>query len=81
MKDHEECYALRKQLMSYIDGDLDTMGCDELEAHIENCVDCQINLETLRKTIEICKKTRGDYQLSEEMTIRLYQCLDMEEYL
>jgi anti-sigma factor RsiW len=39
-----------------VDNELDAASCREVEAHIQDCVKCNVCLETLRRTIEICKK-------------------------
>ena len=50
------CQDVLAQLSSYIDGELDSVGCANLEAHLEDCDDCRIVFNTLKKTIELCKK-------------------------
>jgi anti-sigma factor (TIGR02949 family) len=81
MNNHPHCIDLRKKLMDYLDGDLDIKSCEELEAHIAACVDCQINVDTLRKTLEICKKSAMNNPLPSDIRARLYRCLDMDEFL
>ncbi|NNG00517.1 MAG: anti-sigma factor [Desulfobacteraceae bacterium] len=53
--DHEKCLKLFRKLSEYIDRELDDASCREVEHHICQCEPCQACLETLKKTIELCK--------------------------
>ncbi len=45
------CQELKAQLSDYLDGDLDSAVCAELERHLAGCDNCRIVVDTLRKTI------------------------------
>ena len=55
---HADCLRLFAQLSEYLDNELDEINCDSIERHIDTCVPCQVCLQTLKRTIEICKQTR-----------------------
>ena len=55
---HEDCLRLFAQLSEYIDNELDDINCDDIERHIGTCVPCRVCLQTLKRTIEICKETQ-----------------------
>ena len=43
----------REKLIPYLDGDLDTSECSELEKHLEVCYGCQRELEALKSTLAL----------------------------
>jgi anti-sigma factor (TIGR02949 family) len=53
--DHKHCLELFKKLSEYIDGELDHATCSEIKKHAENCVTCFSCLETLKRTVALCK--------------------------
>jgi anti-sigma factor RsiW len=54
----EDCLRLFTRLSEYIDNELDEINCDDIERHMDTCVPCQVCLQTLKRTIEICRQTR-----------------------
>ena len=55
--DKAECLKMFQKLSEYLDEELDEASCQDVEKHMEGCVKCHTCLETLRRTIEICKQT------------------------
>ena len=47
------CKKVIRELSDYLDGELDPALLQELERHLEQCVDCCLVVDTTRKTIEI----------------------------
>ena len=45
-----------EKLSEYIDNELDAVTCGDIERHVEACVPCKICLETLKRTVKLCKK-------------------------
>jgi anti-sigma factor RsiW len=68
-------------LSDYIDGTLDEALCNELERHLTECDDCQVVVNTLRKTVELYHKSSGTASIPEDVRQRLYACLDLKDYL
>ncbi len=56
--DHSHCLEMFQKLSEYIDGELDHVTCAEIELHAENCVACFSCLETLKRTVAICKNAK-----------------------
>ncbi len=56
--DHDHCREMFKKLSEYIDGELDQSICDAIEEHANNCVACFSCLETLKRTVAICKNLK-----------------------
>ena len=53
--DHKHCLELFEKLSEYIDGELDHATCTEIKRHAEDCVACFSCLETLKRTVALCK--------------------------
>jgi anti-sigma factor RsiW len=53
---HKHCLELFKKLSEYIDGELDPVACTEIQKHAEDCVACFSCLETLKRTVALCRK-------------------------
>jgi RNA polymerase sigma-70 factor (ECF subfamily) len=49
-----------QKLSEYIDGELDTLSCAEIERHIENCVACFSCVETLKQTVKLCRRLKNE---------------------
>ena len=53
--DSPNCHELLSQLSDYVDGELDDALCIEIERHMAECDRCHIVIDTLRKTVELCR--------------------------
>ncbi len=53
--DHQHCLEMFEKLSEYIDGELDQVTCAEIKKHADNCVACFSCLETLKRTVALCK--------------------------
>jgi len=54
-QNHSHCLEMFQKLSEYIDGELDHVACAEIERHAESCSACFSCLETLKRTVAICK--------------------------
>lgn len=50
------CKEMFAQLSDYLDEELDSSLCEELERHMDGCEPCQAFLASLRRSIEQCRK-------------------------
>jgi hypothetical protein len=55
--DHKHCLELFEKLSEYIDNELDEVTCQDIEKHVKECVPCFVCLQTLKRTIDLCKQT------------------------
>jgi anti-sigma factor RsiW len=55
--DHRHCLEMFKLLSEYLDNELDDITCQEIEAHVNECVACFSCLQTLKRTVDLCKKS------------------------
>ena len=52
----EECKQVFAALSEFLDLELSPASCEELAAHLEGCPSCIQFLETLRKSISLCRQ-------------------------
>jgi anti-sigma factor RsiW len=71
------CHELLSQLSDYIDGELEAALCTQLEAHLAECPDCRVMVDTMRKTI-ILYRSQAPAELPADVKGRLYQVLKLE---
>jgi anti-sigma factor (TIGR02949 family) len=78
--EHNKCRQLLGTLSEYVDGELNAELCQVLEQHIEDCEDCRIVVDTLRKTVNIYHTTAETEVLPSDIRQRLYKSLNIEKY-
>ncbi|HEU4401639.1 MAG TPA: zf-HC2 domain-containing protein [Candidatus Polarisedimenticolia bacterium] len=54
------CRDLFARLSDYLDGDLDSGVCAEIDGHLEDCPPCQAFLESLRRTVALLDRLPGE---------------------
>lgn len=54
--EHKHCLALFEKLSEYLDNELDEATCKEIENHVKHCVPCFVCLQTLKRTVDLCKQ-------------------------
>ena len=57
--DHRHCLELFEKLSEYLDNELDEATCKDIEKHIKACVPCFVCLQTLKRTVDLCKQACG----------------------
>jgi RNA polymerase sigma-70 factor (ECF subfamily) len=70
----EACHELFARLSEYLDHELDLAVCDHIEQHLQDCPKCQVCVQTLRRTIDLCRNTQVQ-PLPNEVADRLRQWL------
>jgi predicted anti-sigma-YlaC factor YlaD len=78
---HENCHQLLESLSEYVDGTLGDEICLEIERHMQNCENCRIVVDSLRKTIFLYHATATPPYVPDEVRERLYHRLDLTEFL
>ena len=74
---NKQCHELLTSLSEYIDGNLDHIMCDEIEKHMENCPNCKIVYNTLRKTIDLYHQVDENAPMPDDARQRLFARLDI----
>lgn len=78
---HQKCSDLLSSLSDYVDGSVEPELCAEIERHMKGCQRCRIVVDTLKKTIELYQDTSEPEAMPEDVRLRLYKCLNLDDYL
>ncbi len=70
----KRCLDYIKELNDYIDGELDSAICAEIEKHIGECNNCRIMVDTLKQTVRLCREGKPE-NLPAELESRLNNLL------
>jgi anti-sigma factor RsiW len=52
----QSCREVFAELSAYLDAELPEEACQEIEEHVAGCVPCIEFVNSLRKTVEICRR-------------------------
>jgi anti-sigma factor RsiW len=81
MTSQHNCRHLLSSLSEFVDGELDPVLCDEIERHMADCENCQIVINTLKKTVELYHETIETPAIPADVRTRLYLQLNLDEFL
>jgi anti-sigma factor RsiW len=73
------CAQLQAQLPDYLDGEARAEICRAIEAHLADCDDCRIVVDTLKKTITLYRAAPRD-AVPREVHARLVRVLNLDEF-
>ena len=73
------CRHLLGDLSDYLDGEASTEICAEIERHMAGCEDCQVVVDTLRKTVHLVKEIPAP-RMSSAARESLFKSLKLEDY-
>lgn len=71
------CKDMLGNLSAYIDGELEAELCAEIEQHAEGCTNCQIVIDTLRRTVTLYHE-HGHEPLPDGVKSRLLAALNLD---
>lgn len=80
MEEHD-CQHLLGSLSEYVDGEACAELCDEIERHLEDCENCQIVIDSLRKTILLYRQGEEDPEMPGDVRQRLFHCLNLDDFI
>jgi len=75
--ERHDCRELLSTLCDYVDGELEEALCAELEAHLAECPDCRVLVDTLRRTI-VLYRTQSRPSMPDDVKARLYRVLKLD---
>ncbi|MCJ7435499.1 MAG: zf-HC2 domain-containing protein [Anaerolineales bacterium] len=79
---HTTCEGLLGSLSDYIDGELGTELCRQIEKHIAECENCRIVVDTTRKTINLIHASNSPQaDLPDDVREHLFKRLNLDDYL
>jgi predicted anti-sigma-YlaC factor YlaD len=73
------CAQLQAQLPDYLDGETRAEVCRAIEAHLAECEDCRIVVDTLKKTITLYRAAPRD-AVPRDVHARLVRVLNLDEF-
>jgi hypothetical protein len=78
---NEQCCEFLTYLNDYVDGTLNEEICKVLEEHICGCKNCEIVVNTLKKTVELYQQNDEKVEIPVDMRRKLFLSLDLDEFL
>ena len=82
MIESAECKSLLESLSDYVDGTLSEELCEEIQRHIDECQNCHIVVDTLRKTVYLYHATANEpADVPPNVRERLFRSLNLENCL
>jgi anti-sigma factor RsiW len=75
--DSEGCQHLLGDLSDYLDSEVSAELCAEIEEHMDGCDNCQVVIDTLRKTILLYREMPQP-DMPDSVRQRLYKALDLD---
>ncbi len=72
------CREIKEHLSEYLDGELDRAVGAEIERHLSECENCRVLVDTLNKTILLCRDY-GPTSVPAGAHARLIRILDLRK--
>ena len=73
--DHKHCLEMFEKLSEYIDGELDHATYTDIQKHAKDCVACFSCLETLKRTVALCKNV-ADKPIPSNLSEKLKEIIE-----
>ena len=74
----ETCREIKDKLSAFLDGELESAVCAEIEQHLRGCDDCRVMVDTLNKTITLYRNY-GQETVPPEVHERLTRVLNLQQ--
>ncbi len=75
-----ECQKLLSEISNLIDGVISPELCSELEAHLNECKNCRIVVDTTKKTIELYHLEESRMEMPEAAREKLFKRLELGDF-
>ena len=73
-----DCSEVRGRLSDYMDKDILDKLCKELEKHLENCPECQVEVNCMKRTVELYRRLPSK-EVPGQVEQRLIKVLDLDK--
>ena len=73
---HEGCHELLPELSAYLDGEAAADLCARIDAHLAECEDCRVVVDTLTRTVRLYHALPAPTWAT-SATARLFAVLDL----
>ena len=67
-----------KEICDFMGEDIDAPACREVAEHLETCPTCQIQLDTIKRTVTLCREMEDNKKLPTDVNNRLLKVLDLD---
>jgi anti-sigma factor (TIGR02949 family) len=82
MTEHNhDCRGILASLNDYLDGNLPENLCSELEAHMRECENCRVVVDTTSKTIYLYHTSARDVDVPDATRARLFHALKLDDFI
>ena len=68
-----------KQICDFMGEDLDAPACREVAEHLKSCPTCQVQLDTIRRTVTVCREMDDKKQIPTDVNERLFKVLNLDD--
>ena len=75
----ETCREIKDKLSAFLDGELESAVCAEIEQHLRGCDDCRVMVDTLSKTITLYRNY-GQETVPPDVHERLTRVLNLQQF-
>ena len=76
----KDCTEYIQNLCSYVDGEAGDFICREIEEHLKDCPECRVMVDTLKKTVVLCKEGEKK-QFPPELRAKLKSVLEKKTHI
>ncbi len=74
----ETCREIKDKLSAYLDGELESALCAEIEQHLAGCADCRVMVDTLNRTVTLYRQY-GQESVPADVHDRLTRVLKVKQ--
>lgn len=67
-----------KLICDQLGEDINTIPCKEVAEHLAKCPSCKVYLDTVKKTVVLCKENDCIEKLPDDVNKRLLKALDLD---
>ena len=67
-----------KQICDFMGEDLDAPACREVAEHLKTCPTCQVQLDTVRRTVTMCREMEDNKEIPSDVQDRLFKVLNLD---
>jgi len=78
---HENCRHLIGAISDYVDDAASQALCEEIERHLEECVNCRVVVDTMKKTVYLVHASTDPAEVPDDVKNRLFKRLELAEFL
>lgn len=76
-KKHDK--KLQKKICADFGADLDSAVCQEVGQLMEECPECKVYYDTMTRSVKLYRIVEDDEQVPDEVSERLYKCLNLDK--